>query len=144
MKAGPWFASMKTCSRCGTKAGAMPLSVRQWTCGAGHDRDINAALNIRRQGILELKAAGLSVSACGGLRKPGPPPAVAWQAGSPALQGGEQSRRPMRQGFSNRCLIFWAQETGCDRSGRSERRCAHRLWLLTAEPPVRMSRRILR
>ena len=80
VKTGRWFASTKTCSRCGTKAGAMPLSVRQWTCGAcgaGHDRDINAALNIRQQGILELKAAGLSVSACGGLRKTGPPPAAA-------------------------------------------------------------------
>ena len=80
-RTGRWFASTKTCSRCGVKADAMPLSVRQWTCGAcgaGHDRDINAALNIRQQGILELKAAGLSVSsACGGLRKTGAPPAAA-------------------------------------------------------------------
>ncbi|ELX0110509.1 transposase, partial [Escherichia coli] len=33
------------------------------------DRDINAALNIRQKGILELKAAGLVVSAHGGQRK---------------------------------------------------------------------------
>lgn len=35
----------------------------------GVDRDINAALNIRQKGILELKAAGLVVSAYGGQRK---------------------------------------------------------------------------
>ena len=41
------------------------------------DRDINAALNIKQQGILKLKAEGLSVSANGGLRKTGETPAVA-------------------------------------------------------------------
>ena len=37
----------------------MPLKVRTWTCkdcGTEHDRDINAALVIKRLGILELKA----------------------------------------------------------------------------------------
>jgi len=41
------------------------------------DRDINAALNIKQQGILKLKAEGLSVSANGGLRKTGETQAVA-------------------------------------------------------------------
>ena len=46
-----------------------------WTCavcGATHDRDVNAAINIRHQGILQLKAAGLSVSAHGGSIIPSP------------------------------------------------------------------------
>ena len=76
----PWYASSKTCSRCGSKTASLPLSVRQWmcsTCGTEHDRDINAAQNIRQQGILQLKAEGLSVSACGGLRQTGIAPAVA-------------------------------------------------------------------
>ena len=67
-----WFASSKTCSGCGSGVGDMPLSVRHWTCrtcGREHDRDINAARNIRWQGILKMKAEGLSVSACGGSRK---------------------------------------------------------------------------
>ena len=75
-----WYASSKTCSCCATKIEILPLSKRQWTCpncGAEHDRDINAAQNIRQQGILKLKAEGLSVSACGGLRKTGTLPAVA-------------------------------------------------------------------
>ena len=83
-----WFASSKTCSVCGACMVTMSLSVRTWqckSCGHEHDRDINAARNIRQQGILKLKAAGLSVSACGGLRKTGISPAAACEAGSLAL-----------------------------------------------------------
>ena len=45
-----WFPSSKTCSACGSYQAKMPLSVRDWTCpdcGARHDRDVNAAQNIR-------------------------------------------------------------------------------------------------
>jgi putative transposase len=55
-----WFPSSKTCSDCGHQIGALPLSIREWVCpacGVRHDRDINAARNIR--------AAGLAVQACG-------------------------------------------------------------------------------
>ncbi|WP_220254328.1 hypothetical protein [Vreelandella rituensis] len=41
------------------------------------DRDINAALNIKHQGILKLKAEGLSVAAHRGLRKSGISPVAA-------------------------------------------------------------------
>jgi putative transposase len=67
-----WFASSKTCSCCSFKMDKLPLSVRDWSCpscNTHHDRDVNAAINIKQQGILKLKAAGLSVSANGGLRK---------------------------------------------------------------------------
>jgi putative transposase len=62
---GRWYPSSKTCSACGHLAASIPLSVREWTCeacGARHDRDVNAAINIR--------AAGLAVSACGGSVRP--------------------------------------------------------------------------
>jgi putative transposase len=54
-----WYPSSKVCSACGALRDKMPLNVREWTCrcGAHHDRDVNAALNIR--------AAGLAVLACG-------------------------------------------------------------------------------
>ncbi|MFD4640880.1 RNA-guided endonuclease InsQ/TnpB family protein [Lentzea sp. NPDC058436] len=54
-----WFPSSKLCSACGALAAEMPLNVRTWTCscGAVHDRDVNAARNIL--------AAGLAVTACG-------------------------------------------------------------------------------
>ena len=57
---GRWYPSSKTCSGCGHRAGSLPLNVREWecvSCGIRHDRDINAAVNIR--------AAGLAVLACG-------------------------------------------------------------------------------
>ncbi|MFD2408172.1 zinc ribbon domain-containing protein [Azorhizophilus paspali] len=88
-----WFISSKTCHACGYKAESMPLRVRLWQCadcGIYHDRDVNAALNIKRQGILKLKSEGLSVSAHQGLRKFG----VSRQPekmGSLALSGEEQS-----------------------------------------------------
>lgn len=48
--------------------------VRQWACPSCGTSDIdwgiNVALNICDKGILELKAAGLAVTTCGGLRKP--------------------------------------------------------------------------
>ncbi|MCD1650879.1 transposase [Halomonas meridiana] len=80
VKIDPWFASSKTCHVCQHKMDAMPLNVRSWECPAchtQHDRDINAALNIKHQGIIELKAEGLSVSAHGGLRKSGTSSAAA-------------------------------------------------------------------
>ncbi len=71
VKIDQWFASSKTCSCCGNKTEKLPLNIRAWTCacGAVHDRDTNAAVNIKQQGILKLKAAGLVVSAHGDLRK---------------------------------------------------------------------------
>lgn len=56
-----WFPSSKRCSDCGYTLTSLPLSVRKWDCpecGAHHDRDQNAAKNI--------KAAGLAVLALGG------------------------------------------------------------------------------
>lgn len=87
-----WFPSSKTCSCCGLKVEKLPLDIRRWTCQncqTEHDRDTNAAINIKRQGIIQIKAEGLSVSACGGLRKTGAEPATACETRSLVLQGEE-------------------------------------------------------
>ena len=45
-----WVPSSKTCNACGVIQPSMPLSVRAWVCpecGAYHDRDVNAAKNLR-------------------------------------------------------------------------------------------------
>ena len=57
-----WYPSSKTCSMCGHKLDALLLSVREWTCpecNATHDRDVNAAVNLRNL------AVSSTASACG-------------------------------------------------------------------------------
>ncbi|MEH2266537.1 RNA-guided endonuclease InsQ/TnpB family protein [Nostoc sp.] len=64
-----WFPSSKLCSNCFYQIGEMPLDVREWTCphcNTHHDRDANAAQNIRAEGIRMIKAEGSAVSAVGG------------------------------------------------------------------------------
>lgn len=83
---GRWYPSSKTCSGCGYLLDSLSLGTRHWTCpscGAWHDRDINAAKNIL--------AAGLAVTACGGdIRRTGPP-----SAQSPV----KQEPQPVRDGI---------------------------------------------
>ena len=59
VKVDRWFPSSKMCCVCGSVQESMPLSVRKWTCkcGAIHDRDECAAINIL--------AVGQTVSGCG-------------------------------------------------------------------------------
>ena len=57
-----WYPSSKTCSCCGHKLETLPLSVRKWACpecDSVHDRDINAAVNLRNL------AVSSTVSVCG-------------------------------------------------------------------------------
>lgn len=54
IKIDRWAPSSKACHVCGTLTEeTKDLSVREWTCeccGAHHDRDVNAAINIRNMG----------------------------------------------------------------------------------------------
>ncbi|NLU84239.1 RNA-guided endonuclease TnpB family protein [Rhodococcus sp. HNM0569] len=67
VKIDRWFPSSQLCSACGVVDGPKPLSIRQWTCaacGAVHDRDLNAAINILAAGRAE------RLNACGGTVSP--------------------------------------------------------------------------
>ncbi|TDC77360.1 RNA-guided endonuclease InsQ/TnpB family protein [Streptomyces hainanensis] len=79
-----FFPSSKLCSHCGTLARSMPLHVRVWTCegcGTTHDRDVNAARN--------LKAAGLAVTVCGAGVRP--------QRRTPGGQSATKQKTPRRE-----------------------------------------------
>lgn len=71
-----FYPSSKTCSACGWVKQDLTLSERSWTCsscGASHDRDLNAAKNIlaqslrdaHAQGQVDETAVGQTVTACG-------------------------------------------------------------------------------
>lgn len=64
-----WFPSSKLCSNCHYQVNEMPLDVRTWTCpscGTHHDRDGNASINIRAEGIRMLWVLGTRTAADGG------------------------------------------------------------------------------
>jgi putative transposase len=47
-----FFPSSKTCNVCLNQIGSLPLEVRHWTCphcGTVHDRDVNAAIELREE-----------------------------------------------------------------------------------------------
>jgi putative transposase len=63
VKIDRFFPSSKTCSNCGHKKDKMPLSVREWTCpscGSKHDRDLNASINILKEGWRNLTSQELT------------------------------------------------------------------------------------
>jgi putative transposase len=61
---GRFFPSSRLCGACGAINGDLALADRVWTCGCGvtHDRDLNAARNIRDEGLRLLLAGGTSES----------------------------------------------------------------------------------
>jgi IS605 OrfB family transposase len=78
-RVGRFEPTSQVCSACGVRDGPKPLHVRAWTCatcGAVHDRDVNAAKNIAALGRREAQ------NACGGDARPPIPVAVAGEAGS--------------------------------------------------------------
>jgi putative transposase len=87
-----WYPSSKTCSACGHLLVELSLSTRMWqcpSCGARHDRDVNAAKNILAAGL----AAGTEngADACGGdVRRAG-----ATRTRPPV----KQDVRPVREGI---------------------------------------------
>ncbi len=56
-----FFPSSKTCHVCLNQAGSLSLDVRTWTCEnchTTHDRDVNASINLRDEGLRLLKTSG--------------------------------------------------------------------------------------
>ncbi|MGW6353885.1 RNA-guided endonuclease InsQ/TnpB family protein [Streptomyces sp. NPDC055092] len=98
VKIDRWEPTSQVCSSCGYRDGPKPLDVRTWTCpacGVVHDRDVNAARNVKQ-------AAGLAVSACGAPLRPHSGGAQREETGShgvpsmPAPRSGAASRGTAR------------------------------------------------
>jgi putative transposase len=56
-----FFPSSKTCHVCLNQVGSLPLDIRTWTCSqcnTTHDRDVNAAINLRDEGLRLIKTSG--------------------------------------------------------------------------------------
>lgn len=82
---GRFFPSSKTCSCCGHILDELTLDIREWdcpSCKTHHDRDGNAALNIRKEGIRILSNGG----------------------GNPVIAGGGCVRPPTRKGKGQRSM----------------------------------------
>jgi putative transposase len=94
-----WYPSSKTCSACGHLLAELSLKTRHWTCpscGARHDRDVNAAKNILAAGLAV--GTGNGAHACGADVRPQGTPLrqsavkqepLGVSPGIPVLQGGE-------------------------------------------------------
>lgn len=68
VKTNRWFPSSKTCHVCGVIHAGMGLSVRRWKCdgcGTTHDRDENAAANIRDEAVRMIQAGAIPAPASG-------------------------------------------------------------------------------
>lgn len=51
---GQYYPSTKVCNNCGFQAEKLATTIRMWECpkcGTVHDRDANAAINIRNEGL---------------------------------------------------------------------------------------------
>ncbi|MBB4679786.1 IS605 OrfB family transposase [Crossiella cryophila] len=58
-----FFPSTRTCSDCGRLGDKLPLNIRSWVCpcGSTHDRDLNAAKNIKAAGQADFNDRGAQV-----------------------------------------------------------------------------------
>jgi putative transposase len=76
VKIARFSPSSKTCSACQQVVEILPLEIRYWTCPAcatTHDRDINAAVNILKEGLLILAEAQVSTAGQAGINACGEP-----------------------------------------------------------------------
>jgi putative transposase len=102
-----FFPSSTTCNVCLNQVGSLPLDVRNWTCEnckTNHDRDMNAAINIRNEGLRILRVRKSEVSSDGktqrttrGGSSSEPPASSSRQSlGTSDTANGENVRQPGR------------------------------------------------
>jgi len=90
-----WFPSSKTCNVCLNKVDSLLLDVRNWTCNkcnTQHDRDINAAINIKNEALRILSLGTRDTANGGNVNQPGKTSVlldvIPCEVGSPRFIGG--------------------------------------------------------
>ena len=122
-----FFPSSKTCHVCLSQIGRLPIEVRSWNCfhcQTKHDRDVNAAINIRDEG-LRLLALGTSDPASGGNVRPAArccPPVPGGQVTQPRGRKTSVSAILVETGSPIRHLLRGSSRSGMARS-KDKRRC---------------------
>jgi putative transposase len=84
LKIGQWLPSSKNCHICGFHNSNLTLKDREWycpTCKTIHDRDVNAAINIKQFALNNLFTSGTEGRACGVI-----PKRESYETGCPSLQ----------------------------------------------------------
>ena len=84
LKIDMWEPSSKNCHVCGYYNSELTLKDREWECPdckTKHDRDINAAINIKKFAINNLFTSGTEGRACGVI-----PRRESYETGYPSLQ----------------------------------------------------------
>jgi putative transposase len=99
-----WYPSSRLCSICGWKNEAPTLRDREWTCpacGTHHDRDLNAALNLKR--LATVTALPVASSTSNGGAAAGMAPAVVGKVTPVRYDGGQQDTSGQEEDCAHFC-----------------------------------------
>lgn len=105
--AGRWYPSSRLCSICDWKNDALTLKDRQWTCpqcGTCHDRDHNAALNLKR--LAPATALPVASPSSNGGTTAETVSAVVGKVTPVRYEGGQQDTSGQEKNRAHDCALF--------------------------------------
>ncbi|MDN5272568.1 RNA-guided endonuclease TnpB family protein [Chloroflexus sp. MS-CIW-1] len=101
-----WYPSSRLCSKCGWKNEALTLSDREWVCaqcGERHDRDLNAARNLKR--LATETALPVASPTSNGGATAGMAPAVVGKVTPVRDDGGQQDTSGQEENCAHFCAL---------------------------------------
>jgi len=101
-----WYPSSRLCSICGWKNEALTLRDREWVCaecGAHHDRDLNAALNLKR--LATVTALPVASPTSNGGAAAGTVPAAVGKVTLVRDDGGHQDTSGQEENCAHLCAL---------------------------------------
>lgn len=110
-----WYPSSRLCSICGWKKESLTLKDREWTCpqcGTTHDRDINAAINLKR--LATLTALPVASPTSNGGATSGVVPDIAGKVTSVRYEGGQQDTSGQKENRAHYRALFDSRNRQCN------------------------------